>query len=81
MYQYNDRLKQLFTKYKYMWLWLQCFDHYLGHRQVYIMNLESVLEILGTSRCVDFLSSLYRPDDDPDKGRNILAEAKYIYTW
>jgi hypothetical protein len=28
-----------------------------------------------------FLSSLYRPDDDLDKGRNILAKAKYIYTW
>jgi hypothetical protein len=28
-----------------------------------------------------FLSLLYRPDDDPDKGWNIVAEAKYIYTW
>jgi hypothetical protein len=27
------------------------------------------------------LSSLYMPDDDPDKGRNIVAKAKYIYTW
>jgi hypothetical protein len=50
MYQYNDRLTQLFTKYKYIlyvyiyiWLWLQCFDPYLGHRQAYIMNLESVV--------------------------------------
>jgi hypothetical protein len=47
MYQYNDRLTQLFTKYKYIWLWLQCFDPYLGHRQVYIMNLESVVHVLG----------------------------------
>jgi hypothetical protein len=36
MYQYNDRLTQLFTKYKYIWFWLQCFDPYLGHRQTYI---------------------------------------------
>jgi hypothetical protein len=28
-----------------------------------------------------FISSLYRPDDDPDKGRNIVTKAKYIYTW
>jgi hypothetical protein len=28
-----------------------------------------------------FLSSLYNPDDDPDKGRNTVAKAKYIYTW
>jgi hypothetical protein len=35
-----------------------------------------------TRRCpVHFLSSLYKPDDDPDKGRNIVAKAKYIYTW
>jgi hypothetical protein len=45
MYQYNDRLTQLSTKYKYIWRWLQCFDPYLGHRQVYIMNLESVLHV------------------------------------
>jgi hypothetical protein len=45
MYQYNDRLTQLFTKYKYIWLWLQCFDPYLGHRQAYIMNLESVVHV------------------------------------
>jgi hypothetical protein len=25
--------------------------------------------------------SLYRPDDDPEKGRNIVANAKYIYSW
>jgi hypothetical protein len=73
MYQYNDRLIQLFTKYKYIWVWLQCFDPYLGHRQAYIMNLES--DVL---HC---LSSLYRPGDNPDKGRNIVAKAKYIYTW
>jgi hypothetical protein len=30
---------------------------------------------------LNFLSSLYRPDDDPDKDRNIVAKAKYIYTW
>jgi hypothetical protein len=45
MYQYNDRLTQLFTKYTYIWLWLQCFDPYPGHRQAYIMNLESVVNI------------------------------------
>jgi hypothetical protein len=28
-----------------------------------------------------FLSLLHRPDDDPDKGRNIVAKAKYICTW
>jgi hypothetical protein len=43
MYQYNDRLTQLFTKYEYIRLWLQCFDPYLGHRQAYIMNLKSVV--------------------------------------
>jgi hypothetical protein len=42
MYQNNDRVTQLFTKCKYIWLWLQCFDPYLGHRQAYIMNLESI---------------------------------------
>jgi hypothetical protein len=42
MYQYNDRLTQLFTRYKYIWLWLQCFDPYLGYHQAYLMNLESV---------------------------------------
>jgi hypothetical protein len=52
MYQYNDRLTQLFTKYKYIWLWLQCFDPLLGYHQAYII-----------------------------KGRNIVAKAKYIYTW
>jgi hypothetical protein len=30
MYQYNDRLTQLFTKYKYIWLWLKCFDPFAG---------------------------------------------------
>jgi hypothetical protein len=42
MCQYNDRLTQLFTKckYKYIWLWLQCFDPYLGHCQTYIMNID-----------------------------------------
>jgi hypothetical protein len=24
---------------------------------------------------------IFRPDDDPDKGRNIGTKAKYIYTW
>jgi hypothetical protein len=47
MYQYNDGLTQLFTKYKYIWLRLQCFDPYLGHRQAYIMNLESVVHVQG----------------------------------
>jgi hypothetical protein len=45
MYQYNDRITQLFTKYKYIWLWLRCSDPYLGHRQAYIMNLESVVHV------------------------------------
>jgi hypothetical protein len=45
MYQYNDRLTQLCTKYKYIWLWLQCFDPYLGLHQAYIMNLESVIHV------------------------------------
>jgi hypothetical protein len=69
MYQYNDRLTQLFTKYKYIWLWLQCFDPYVGHRQAYTTNLESGVHVP---------TWLYRPDDDPDKGRNIVAKAKYI---
>jgi hypothetical protein len=45
MYQCNDQLTQLFTKYKYIWLRVQCFDPYLGHRQTYIMNLESVVHV------------------------------------
>jgi hypothetical protein len=45
MYRYNDRLTQLFTKCKHIWLWLQSFDPYLGHRQAYIMNLESVVHV------------------------------------
>jgi hypothetical protein len=49
MYQYNDRLTQLFTKYKYIWFGLQCFDPYLGHRQDYIINLESVVHVWGFS--------------------------------
>jgi hypothetical protein len=32
-------------------------------------------------KCSTCLGSLYRPGDDPDKGRNIVAKAKYIYTW
>jgi hypothetical protein len=81
MYQFNDCLTQLFTKdkyiilyisasssglynelrkcgnYKYIWLWLQCFDPYLGHRQVYIMNLESVgiINIFGFGYSVSTL--------------------------
>jgi hypothetical protein len=38
MYQYNDRLTQLFTKYKYIWLWLQCFDPLPGHHQAYTVT-------------------------------------------
>jgi hypothetical protein len=50
MYQYNDRLTQLFTKYKYIWLWLQCFDPYLGHRQAYIMNfLLPLLQVMNNT--------------------------------
>jgi hypothetical protein len=47
MYQHNDRLTKPFTKYKYIYLfiWLQCFDPYLGHRQAYIMNLKSVVQV------------------------------------
>jgi hypothetical protein len=45
MYQYDDRLTQLFTKCKYIWHWLQCFNTYLGHRQAYIMNLENVVHV------------------------------------
>jgi hypothetical protein len=48
------------------------------------MNLESVVRILfgmkKAKHVLYFLSSLYRPDNDPDKGRNIVAKAKYIYT-
>jgi hypothetical protein len=43
-----------------------------NHPKVDILNLESVVQLYG---------SLYRPDDDPDKGRNIVAKAKYIYTF
>jgi hypothetical protein len=50
----------------------------------YNENLES--EIAYNEGCLytrlhfllHFLSSLYRPDDDPDKGQNIVAKAKYI---
>jgi hypothetical protein len=45
MCQYNDRLTQLFTKYKCIWLQLQCFYPYLGNYQAYIMNLESVVHV------------------------------------
>jgi hypothetical protein len=47
------------------------------------MNLESVVHVWHEKpkHVLHFLSSLYRPDDDPDKGRNIVAKAKYIYTW
>jgi hypothetical protein len=38
MYQYNDHLTQIFTNYKYIWLWLQCFDPLLGHHQAYIIT-------------------------------------------
>jgi hypothetical protein len=38
MYQYNDGLTQLFTKYKCICLWLQCFDPLLGHHQAYIIT-------------------------------------------
>jgi hypothetical protein len=38
MYHYNDRLTQLFASYKYIWLWLQCFDPLLGHHQDYIIT-------------------------------------------
>jgi hypothetical protein len=48
MYQYNDRLTQLFAKYKYIWFWLQCFDPYLGHRQAYI-ELRKCSTYLGFS--------------------------------
>jgi hypothetical protein len=81
MYQYNDRLTQLFAKYKYIWLWLQCFDPFLGHPQVYKSlpgfgyNVSTLIWVIVN------LSSLYSPDDDPDKGRNIVAKANYIYTW
>jgi hypothetical protein len=47
MYQYRDRLTQLLTKYKYIWLWLRCFDPYLGHRQGYIINLVGVVQNLN----------------------------------
>jgi hypothetical protein len=86
MYQYNDCLTQLFTKYKFIWRWLQCFDPFLGHLQAY-KSLPSI-NIFGFGYNVSTLiwvivnlSSLYSPDDDPDKGRNIVAKAKYIYTW
>jgi hypothetical protein len=54
MFQYNDRLTQLFTKYKYIreniyiyiWLWIQRFDPYLGHRQAYITMTQLRVETL-----------------------------------
>jgi hypothetical protein len=49
MYQYNDRLTQLFTNYKYIWLWLQCFDPYLGHRRAYVINFRKCSTCLGLS--------------------------------
>jgi hypothetical protein len=33
-----------------------------------------------TSTCNKLSKLLYRPDDDPVKGRNIVARAKHIYT-
>jgi hypothetical protein len=51
MYQYIDRLTQLITKYKYKYIYIYIFGlvtmfrPYLGHRQAYIMILESVVHV------------------------------------
>jgi hypothetical protein len=68
LYQYNDRLTQLFTKYKYIWLWLQCFDPYLGHHQAYIMNLESAVHLLvcHAKRDSVWLTALFIPCEGGD---------------
>jgi hypothetical protein len=53
VYQYNDRLTQLFTEYKYIWLCLQCFDPYLGHRQADKMKCSTCLGFsCQTGSCV-----------------------------
>jgi hypothetical protein len=35
----------------------------------------------GYNACTTLFKLLYRPDDDPVEGRNIVAKAEYIYTW
>jgi hypothetical protein len=81
VYQYNDRLTQLFTKYKYMYLALATMFRPLSGSSSGLYN-----ELRKCSTCLGTLSTtlsslLFRPDDDPDKGRNIVAIAKYVYTW
>jgi hypothetical protein len=37
-------------------------------------------KLIKFSACTTLYKLLYRPDDDPEKGRNIVAIAKYVYT-
>jgi hypothetical protein len=79
MYHYNDRLTQLFTKYKYIWLWLQCFDPFLGHSPGIYNNLESVVHIwvfmpIGIPGGLQYCSSLVRV---VTKGWRIAALTSY----
>jgi hypothetical protein len=46
-----------YIQYKYIWLWGQYFDPYLGHRRAYIINLESVLYI--------WVFSVFHAERDP----------------
>jgi hypothetical protein len=78
MYQYNDRLTQLFSKYSiniYIYLALATMFQPLSESLSGLYN-----ELRKCKHVLHFLSSLHRPDDNPDKGRNIVAKAKYIYT-
>jgi hypothetical protein len=63
MYQYNDRLTQLFTKYTYLWLWLQRFDPYLGHRYIGLTMTQIRVETLYPKPNIYVLGSKsFRPD-------------------
>jgi hypothetical protein len=72
MYQYNDRVTQLFTKYKLLLL--------LPPLQAMYGTVNHTGFRLERKTCTALTKLLYRPDDDPDKGRNIAAKAKYMYT-
>jgi hypothetical protein len=59
-------------------------------RNVVILYMSCLPDVIRRTRSLiggaytwvlHFLSSLYRPDNDPDKDQNIVVKAKYIYTW
>jgi hypothetical protein len=86
----NNRLTQLSSKYRLIrYIWLQCFDPLLGHHGAYIITLKVKYMFrlfvpkgipLDTNNLNMYYTFkviiLYGPNDDPVKGRNIVA--KYI---